>query len=345
MNAVRLPQTAADALTDRLGRALRDIRISVIDHCNFRCPYCMPAGSAQSSTSKSADWLLPSEIEAFASAAVTLGARKVRLTGGEPLLRPDLEEIVARLAAIPRLEDLALTTNGALLARRAASLRAAGLRRLNVSLDALDPAVFRVMSGGRGSVEAVLDGIEAASAAGFAAIRVNTVVQRGRNEDQVLALAEHFRGSGHTLRFIEYMDVGTCNSWQLGDVVTGAELRRTISARWPIERAPVARGDAVAERWRYVDGTGELGFVDSISQPFCGDCTRLRLGSDGRVHTCLFASTGTQFPVPLEHSHADEIGSALRSIWTHRGDRYSETRGGLHPQDDSRRIEMYLIGG
>lgn len=345
MNAVPLPQPAREALTDRLGRALRDVRISLVDRCNFRCPYCMPTGAAQASGSKASEWLTPAEIEAFARASVALGVRKIRLTGGEPLLRPDLEDIVARLAAIDRLDDLALTTNGSLLAGHAASLRAAGLRRINISLDALDPDVFRVMSGGRGGVAVVLDGIDAALDAGFDAIRINTVIQRGRNEDQALALAERFRGTGTTLRFIEYMDVGSCNDWKVEDVVTGEELRRKVDARWPIERVAAPRGDAVAERWRYVDGGGELGFIDSISLPFCGDCTRLRLGSDGRVYTCLFASEGTDLRPALQQADVEQIEEALRSIWSARSDRYSETRSGQHASRKSSRIEMYLIGG
>ena len=328
---------------DALARPLRDLRLSVIDACNFRCPYCMPADRiADDHGLDAASRLSFEEIETLVRGFARLGVRKLRLTGGEPLLRKRLPELVARLAAIPGIDDLALTTNGSLLAAQAHALRQAGLHRLTVSLDALDPPVFAAMSGGRGEVGAVLEGIEAAQAAGFEAIKINCVVQRGLNEDQVLPLLEHFRGSGHVLRFIEYMDVGTCNGWRADAVVTSAQLRDRIAVRWPLRPLQSQYRGEVAERHAFADGGGEVGFVSSVSAPFCGDCHRARVSADGRLYTCLFAGEGHDLRPALAGGEA-ALASHAAALWSRRNDRYSEIRG--NPQAPRKHIEMYLIGG
>ncbi len=331
---------------DTLGRSLHDLRISVTDRCNFRCPYCMPAeiyGDDYAYLSR-ADWLTPGEICRLARLTMGLGVRKIRLTGGEPLLRRDIAEIVASIAALPGLEDLALTTNGMLLAERAASLRAAGLRRVTVSLDSLDPQVFQTMSGGRGNVTQVLEGIQAAAEAGLAPIKINTVVHKGVNDHTVLDLLEHFHGSGHIVRFIEFMDVGTLNQWRREQVVTSKELLAAISARWPVTPLEQNYRGEVARRYAFADGGGEIGFISSVSDPFCGDCHRARLSADGTVYTCLFATQGTNLRIPLRAGASDaDLGALLQNIWRARVDRYSEQRGRASPK--ARRIEMYRMGG
>jgi len=330
--------------SDRWGRPLHDLRLSVIDACNFRCDYCMPADRIPEGHGTDASQRLSfAQIETVVRAFVALGVRKLRLTGGEPLLRRRLPELVARLAAIPQLDDIALTTNGALLAGQAAALRAAGLRRVTVSLDALDPAVFAAMSGGRGRVQDVLAGIRAAEAAGFDRLKINTVVQRGRNEDQVLPLLEHFRGSGHVVRFIEYMDVGTCNGWRPEQAVSSAELRARIAARWPLRPLQAEYRGEVAERHAFEDGGGEIGFVSSVSAPFCGDCHRARVSADGKLFTCLFADAGTDLRADLAQGEAT-LAARVAAAWSRRADRYSELRGQPAVRD-RRHIEMYLIGG
>ncbi|HEX7914569.1 MAG TPA: GTP 3',8-cyclase MoaA, partial [Rudaea sp.] len=276
---------------DALARPLRDLRISVIDRCNFRCPYCMPEDQyAQDYEFLSKDQRLRfEEIERLARAFAALGVRKLRLTGGEPLLRRDLPHLVEQLARISGIDDIAMTTNGVLLPKFAQVLRDAGLHRLTVSLDTLDADTFRKLSGGRGEVAEVLAGIEAAERAGFSKIKLNCVVMRGVNDAQVLDLVERFRGTGYIVRFIEYMDVGTVNHWRGDAVVPSAELIARIGARWPLESLqPNYRGE-VAERYRFADGAGEVGFISSVSQPFCGDCSRARLSADGKLYTCLFA--------------------------------------------------------
>lgn len=337
------PLQASAAPLDQRGRPLRDLRVSVIETCNFRCPYCMPQDLTLEHTPRDASGRLSfAEIETLVRAFVRVGVSKVRLTGGEPLLRRNLHELVARLAAIPGVEDLALTTNGSLLAGKAESLRAAGLHRLTVSVDALDPGIFRALSGGRGEIGDVLEGLRAAEAAGFQSIKINTVVQRGVNEDQVLPLARHFRGSRHVLRFIEYMDVGTCNGWRPEAVVSSRELHAMISAEWPLRAvSPAYRGE-VAARHSFEDGGGEIGFVSSVSEPFCGDCHRARLSADGKLFTCLFASTGNDLRPALakgEYSLVEQV----RSLWGDRSDRYSELRRGIGRE--TRKIEMFYIGG
>jgi GTP 3',8-cyclase len=284
------------------------------------------------------------EITRLTRVLVGLGARKVRLTGGEPLLRRDLPDLVAMLAAVPGVEDLTLTTNGSLLARDAAALARSGLHRVTVSLDSLDDATFKAMNDVGFPVQKVLDGISAADAAGLGPIKVNVVVKRGVNDDQVVALARHFKGSGHIVRFIEYMDVGTTNGWRLDDVVPAAEIIRRISAEMPLDPLPPNHPGEVADRFRYRDGSGEMGVITSVSQPFCGDCTRVRLSADGSLFTCLFATIGHDLRALLRSDADDgELAAAVASIWSQRDDRYSELRS----EETARweRVEMSYIGG
>ncbi len=326
---------------------MRDLRISVMDRCNFRCPYCMPKDTFHEGYRflKSTERLSFEEIVRLVRVAVPLGVRKLRITGGEPLLRPNLSDLIGDLTTIPGIEDVALTTNGVLLGKYATELRAAGLSRVTVSLDSLDPQVFAQMSGGFGGVAEVLDGIEQARRAGLAPIKVNAVVQRGVNDHTALDLVERFRGTGVIVRFIEYMDVGNRNDWEPGRVLPSAELAAAISARWPLRPAdPNYRGE-VAERHVFEDGAGEVGFISSVSQPFCGDCSRARLSSDGSIFTCLFATQGADLRGPLRAGATDEeLGELLRAIWSKRMDRYSELRAELRRRGGSK-VEMFFIGG
>jgi len=338
----------ASVVKDIRERPLRDLRISVVDRCNFRCPYCMPAeiyGSDYAFLPRQ-QWLTPGELRRIAGLFVQLGVNKFRLTGGEPLLRRDIAEIVAALSDLPGLKDLALTTNGALLVGRVSELKAAGLRRITVSLDSLDPIVFREMSGERGELEAVLEGIEAAHDVGLDPIKVNVVVQKGKSDRTVLDLLEYFRGTSVIVRFIEYMDVGTLNGWRLDEVVPSKTVLDLISARWPLRSLePNYRGE-VASRYAFEDGKGEIGFISSVSEPFCGDCHRARLSADGTMYTCLFATEGTNLREPLRAgaSDADLVG-LLQNIWRQRGDRYSELREKKMNAIKKSRIEMYRMGG
>ena len=330
---------------DRLGRRLRDLRISVTDRCNFRCRYCMPKEvfGARFEFLPKREILSYEEIGRVARAAWALGARKMRLTGGEPLLRRDLPELVALLAALPEVE-VALTTNGALLAERAPALAAAGLARVTVSLDSLDDAVFRRMNDVDFPVARVLEGIEAAAAAGLAPIKVNAVVHRNVNDHTVVELARHFHGTGHTVRFIEYMDVGTTNGWRLDDVVPGAEIVDRIGAELPLDPVPPAYPGEVASRFRYRDGGGEIGVITSVTRPFCGDCTRARLTAEGTLYTCLFATAGTDLKAPLRTGATnDDLRALLTGVWSAREDRYSEERS-AHTAALPRR-EMSYLGG
>ena len=342
-----IPLLLKTAPHDMRGRALSDLRISVIDRCNFRCPYCMPEDEYPRDHEflSKAERLRFEEIERLARVFVGLGVRKLRLTGGEPLLRRDLPELVRQLAAIPGAIDLAMTTNGSLLAAKAAALHDAGLKRVTLSVDTLDPETFRVMSGGRGDVETVLEAIRAAEDAGFSSLKINTVVMRGVNDTQVLDLLEHFRGSGHIVRFIEYMDVGTCNDWQRDLVVPSAELRERIDARWPLVALEPNYGGEVARRYAFADGGGEIGFISSVTEPFCGDCSRARLSADGRLYTCLFACSGHDLRGPLRAGASDEdLAGLIRAVWGARADRYSERRSELRA-GGRERVEMYEIGG
>ncbi|WP_227003289.1 GTP 3',8-cyclase MoaA [Kozakia baliensis] len=335
-------------LADRFGRPLRDLRISVMDRCNFRCPYCMPESTYHEHFRflEARERLSFDEIERVARVAASFGVTKLRLTGGEPLLRPQLPELIARLAAIPGIEDVALTTNGVLLERHAAALKQAGLHRITVSLDSLDPAIFARMSGGRAQLTPVLESIASAQALGFAGgVKLNTVVQRGVNDEGVLDLLDYFRNTGVVVRFIEYMDVGNRNGWEREDVVTSRDLLTRIVTRWPLEPlSPHYRGE-VAKRYRYRDGAGEIGFISSVSEPFCGDCSRARLSSEGQIYTCLFATKGTDLRRILREEDDAALQKALAQVWRDRTDRYSEERAERRADKARGKIEMHYIGG
>jgi cyclic pyranopterin phosphate synthase len=332
-------------VTDLRGRGLEDLRISVTDRCNFRCGYCMPRevfGPGYAFLPRS-EVLTYEEIERFTRVAVSLGVRSIRLTGGEPLLRRDLERLVAMLAAIPGVDDLALTTNGALLADKASTLKAAGLDRVTVSLDSLDPETFARMNDVELPVERVLHAIEAASAAGLHPIKINCVVRRGMNDDQVADLAGHFKGTGHIVRFIEYMDVGGA-PWERENVVPASEIVARISERFALEPIGRERPSQPATGYRYRDGTGEIGVIASVTQPFCGDCTRARISADGKLFTCLFASGGHDLRSVLRGGASDEeLRDAVAAVWRGREDRYSEQRGA--PVMLGEPVPMSYLGG
>jgi cyclic pyranopterin phosphate synthase len=332
---------------DAFGRPLRDLRISVTDRCNFRCTYCMPKevfGHDYRFMDRR-ELLDFEEITRVARAAISLGVRKLRLTGGEPLLRRGIEELVAMLA--PLGAEVTLTTNASLLPRKAQALKDAGLSRITVSLDALDDRTFRAMNDVDFPVARVLEGIEAAKDAGLP-VKVNCVVKRGVNESQVVELARFFRGSGHILRFIEYMDVGATNGWRMDDVVPAAEIARRVDAEFPIEPVEANYRGEVAKRWRYGDGQGEIGIIASVTQPFCGDCTRARLSAEGKLYTCLFAVRGHDLRALIRSGATDEqLAARLAEIWRVRGDRYSELRSQstVDPAIGGRKVEMSYIGG
>jgi GTP 3',8-cyclase len=332
------------ALEDTFHRPLRDLRVSITDRCNFRCVYCMPKEvyGRDYAFLPRRDLLTFEEIARLAQVFAGLGVEKIRLTGGEPLIRRDVEHLVEMLAEIPGL-DLTLTTNGAVLVQKAQALKDAGLGRITVSLDSLDDDVFRAMNDVDFPVQTVLDGIEAASAAGLP-VKVNVVVKRGVNEDSVLPMARHFRDRGHVVRFIEYMDVGHTNGWRLDDVVPAADIVAAIDAELPLEPLPPRYPGEVAERYRYRDGSGEIGVIASVTRPFCGACTRARLSADGSLYTCLFATTGHDLRALVRGDAGDEeIAAALGGIWRERADRYSELRSSATP--DLPKVEMSYIGG
>lgn len=338
-------QQTAPPLTDARGRPLSDLRISVTDRCNFRCRYCMPREQFGPGTQflPRSELLSFEELERVTRLLTHVGLRKVRLTGGEPLLRSDLPELVRRLAAIPGIE-LALTTNGSRLARHAAALAAAGLHRVTVSLDALDEARFRAMCDTDTTVAEVLEGIEEASRVGLRPVKINAVIRRGFNEQDVVALARRFRGTGHVVRFIEYMDVGSTNRWERGDVVTGQEILARLQAEFDLEPLEPAYRGEVARRWRQRDGSGEYGIITSVTAPFCGDCTRARLSAEGKLYLCLFASSGTDLRARLRSGASDaELQDLVAALWRRRDDRYSELRPLV--QLSRKRIEMSYIGG
>jgi len=331
---------------DGLGRPLRELRMSVIDRCNFRCSYCMPDDSLQGrGVFLPLERLLTDhEIVDLVRAFTSLGVHKLRLTGGEPLLRPGLPALIEQLSAIPGLDDIALTTNGVMLPRLASDLSAAGLRRITVSLDTLDQRVLDTMSGGKARLEQILDGIAAAEAAGFARLKINTVVQKGVNDHTVMDLLAHFRDTPHQVRLIEFMDVGNSNHWRLDDVISNADWVRRIDGRWPLQPVDSHNPAETARRYRYRDGRGEVGFISSISQPFCGGCTRARVTADGLLYTCLFGNHGTNL-MPLIRRATDpgDLGRRIHAVWTARRDRYSEERG--HAARQRRKVEMYRMGG
>jgi cyclic pyranopterin phosphate synthase len=333
-----------DPVVDRLGRPLETLRVSITDRCNFRCVYCMPKevfGRDYAFLDRK-ELLSFEEITRVVGVFAGLGVRTVRITGGEPLVRRDAEQLVGQLAAIPNLE-IALTTNGALLPQKAEALARAGLSRVTVSLDSVDDAVFRSLNDVDFSVDRVLAGIDAASAAGLP-VKVNAVVKRGANDDGVVALAERFRGTGHVLRFIEYMDVGHTNGWRLDDVVPADEIVARIDAVWPLEPLGPKSADSTSLRWRYRDGAGEIGVIASVTKPFCGGCSRARLSAEGRLYTCLFALRGHDLRAPLRSGATDEdLTELLRGVWTRRTDRYSELR--TAGTADLPKVEMSYIGG
>jgi cyclic pyranopterin phosphate synthase len=334
---------------DKLGRPLRDLRISVMDRCNFRCPYCMPRERFHEHYAflKTAERLSFEEILRLARLFVPMGVRKLRITGGEPLLRVNLPDLIADLNAIPGVEDIALTTNGVLLGKHAYELKAAGLARVTISLDSLDQDIFARMNGGFGKVGEVLEGIEHAQAAGLGPIKINSVIQRGVNEDSVLPLVEHFRGSGITVRFIEYMDVGNRNDWREQLVVPSRDLQARIHARWPLHAVRADHVGEVARRYAFDDGAGQVGFISSVTQPFCGSCSRARLSSDGAFYTCLFAQHGTDLRGPMRAGADDaELLNIIRGTWTQREDRYSEQRMVMRARTSADpKVEMNYIGG
>ena len=333
---------------DTFKRPLRDLRVSVTDRCNFRCVYCMPKEvfGKQFEFLRREQLLTFEEIERLTRTFAAMGVEKLRITGGEPLVRRGVDDLIARLAPLPGIDDVTLTTNGALLARMAPRLADAGLNRVTVSLDSLDDGTFRAMNDVDFPVADVLEGIEVALATGLTPVKVNMVVKRGMNDDCVLAMAEHFRGTGVILRFIEYMDVGATNGWRLDDVVPSAEIVGAIDARWPLEPVdPSYRGE-VAARYRYRDGKGEIGLISSVTQPFCHDCTRARLSAEGKLYTCLFASRGHDLRALVRDASISDadLDERLRGLWRMRADRYSELRTQGTPVDLPR-VEMSHIGG
>lgn len=341
--------TSVAVIRDALRRPMHDLRISVLDQCNFRCPYCMPEDEFHEDYEFLArrQRLTYDEILKIARVAAGLGVSKLRLTGGEPLLDKNLPELVRGLTAIPGIEDLALTTNGMLLKSAAEALADAGLHRVTISLDSLDEAIFRHMSGGRGDLGTVLKGIDVAQRVGLAPIKINVVVQRGVNDHSVLDLLDHFRGTGHIVRLIEFMDVGNQNGWRQDQVVPSRQLLEQVQARWPLRRVDQSYPGEVARRYQYIDGEGEIGFISSVTEPFCGDCSRARLSADGVLYTCLFANQGTDLRESLRaNADEEELTDILSQIWLQRADRYSELR---RPEVAEahvlRKVEMYRIGG
>lgn len=334
---------------DALRRPLHDLRISVLDQCNFRCPYCMPEDEfhADFEFLRKEQRLSYEEILKIARVAASLGVSKIRLTGGEPLLDKRIDRLVGGLAEIPGVDDLALTTNAMLLAPVAQKLADAGLHRVTISLDSLDERVFRLMSGGRGDLSKVMDGIAAAQRAGLSPVKINVVVQRGVNDHTVIDLLDHFRGSGHIVRLIEFMDVGNRNGWRQDQVVPSRQLLEQVQQRWPLRRMDQSYPGEVARRYEYVDGEGEVGFISSVTEPFCGSCSRARLSADGMLYTCLFANQGTDLRESLRNNADDEeLKDILSQIWLQRADRYSELRSPeLAEAHVLRKVEMYRIGG
>ena len=348
-----------EPLTDLRGRPLQDLRISLIDECNFRCTYCMPAelfGHSYAFLPKE-ELLSFEEILRTATLFARLGVRKIKLTGGEPLLRPWIPELVARLREIPGIEDLGLITNGHRLQALARRLRSAGLNRITVSLDALDGDLFSRITGGRGRVATVIKGIEAAANAGFDPVKINVVVQRGVNEEQILPILQRFRHAPYIVRFIEFMDAGNRNGWRMDSVVPASEIVERITDRFPAEPVDPNYSGEVAERYRFVDGSGEFGLIASVTRPFCGGCTRIRLSADGKLFTCLFATAGLDIRDALRQGVGDkELAGRIRALWGFRADQYAEERA-RSPEaaeataarsagdDGGRRVEMYYIGG
>lgn len=336
-------------LTDKLGRPIRDLRISVTDRCNFRCTYCMPAevfGEGYQFLPKQ-EILSFEEISQLARIFVGLGVNKLRITGGEPLLRTDLPQLIEMLSKIDGAHDITLTTNAYLLPQQAQQLKDAGLKRVTVSLDTLDDEIFKQMNGRGFSTQRVLEGIKKAAEVGLGPIKINAVVQKGVNDHSIVDLARHFKGTGHIVRFIEYMDVGNLNGWKWDHVVPASEIISRINTEMPLEPLEANYAGEVANRYRYQDGEGEIGVIASVTQPFCGSCTRARLSTDGRLFTCLFGSEGVSLRDHLRvGATEDDLVDVITNLWSNRTDRYSEERSEMAPaQNLPRKIEMYQIGG
>lgn len=335
------------SIRDKFGRPIRDLRLSVIDKCNFRCPYCMPAEIFGESYQflPNSELLTVGEMTRLTRLFAQLGVSKLRLTGGEPLIRPDLPQLIHNLAQLPGIEDMALTTNGYFLEEQAQAIKDAGLFRLTVSLDSLDNEVFQVLNGRKSSVARVLAGFHKAEAVGFSPIKINCVVKRGVNDHTIVDLAHYFRGTPHIVRFIEYMDVGNLNGWRMDDVVSGQEIVALIQAHFPLEPIEPNYFGEVAKRYRYADGGGEIGVVTSVTQPFCGDCTRTRLSSAGEYYTCLFGTRGLDLKRPLRQGASDEeLLALITGVWQQRTDRYSELRTSF-TRLPRKGAEMYRLGG
>ncbi|MEO7030822.1 MAG: GTP 3',8-cyclase MoaA [Herbaspirillum sp.] len=345
-------EPATGTVIDRLNRPLRDLRISVTDHCNFRCVYCMPKEifGKDFAFLPQASLLTFEEITRLSTLFVAHGVEKIRLTGGEPLLRKNLEQLIEQLSQLKTPEgrplDLTLTTNGSVLAKKARALKAAGLNRVTVSLDSLDDATFKRMNDVDFPVAKVLQAIEAADAAGLTQVKVNMVIKRGMNDHEILPMARHFKGTPFILRFIEYMDVGSSNGWKMDEVVPSSEVVRRINAELPLEAVPPNYPGETAERWRYLDGSGEIGMISSVTKAFCHACSRVRLSTEGKLYTCLFATGGHDLRALLRNGHSDaEISTIIATIWRNRSDRYSELRAAGKGPDDGPKIEMSYIGG
>jgi len=341
---VAAPPFAGGPLADTRGRPMRDLRISVTDRCNFRCVYCMPREVFDAGHEFLPHTAILSfeEIARLARIFVDLGVKKVRLTGGEPLVRKQLHRLVGMLAGLP--VEITLTTNGSLLARQAKALKQAGLHRVTVSLDSLDEATFQAMNDADFPVARVIEGIETAAAEGLAPVKINMVVKRGTNDADIVAMAERWRGTGHIVRFIEYMDVGSSNGWRMDDVVPSAEVVRRISQRWPLEPVDPSYPGEVAERWRYSDGAGEIGVISSVTQAFCSSCNRMRLSTEGSLYTCLFAQSGHDLKALVRGGASDdEIRNEIAAVWQARADRYSEIR--TSQTASLKKVEMSYIGG
>jgi len=341
---VPAPRFSGGSLQDTLGRPMRDLRISVTDRCNFRCIYCMPREvfDAGHEFLPHSAILSFEEIARLARIFVGLGVKKIRLTGGEPLVRKQLHRLVAMLAELPA--EITLTTNGSLLARQARSLKEAGLDRVTVSLDSLDEATFQAMNDADFPVAKVIEGIEVAAAEGLGPVKINMVVKRGTNDGDIVAMARRWRGTGHIIRFIEYMDVGSTNGWRMDDVVPSAEVVRRIKAAWPLEPVDPNYAGEVAERWRYLDGAGEIGVISSVTQAFCASCNRMRLSTEGSLYTCLFAQSGHDLKSLVRSGASDaELRNEIAAVWQARSDRYSEIR--TSQTSSLKKVEMSYIGG
>jgi len=343
------PSTNKNKVCDKLGRGIRDLRVSVTNKCNFRCPYCMPADEYDEEYVylPHRELLTFEEIVRITRLFIEQGAVKLRLTGGEPLLRNGFVGLVALLSKVEGIKDLALTTNGYFLGEMAKTLKDAGLQRITVSLNTLDDNIFKQLSGTDYCVETVLKGIRKAEEAGFHQIKINAIVQRGINDHTIVDLARHFKGTGHIVRFIEYMDVGNMNGWKPEQVVSAEEIFERINAEMPLEPVEPNYKGEVAQRYRYLNGSGEIGIIASITKPFCGDCARVRLSLDGKIYTCLFATSGTDLKGPMRKGAGDDdIRDLIKDIWSRRSDRYSEERADIAAKKDKhKKIEMYQIGG